>query len=416
MTSKSLKRARQRSDSNSVTTTPPPLMRRVRSRGASVAVVVALVATVLVAGASSAQAGATSPPASAPGSFHPIRPTRLLDTRKSLPCVGSSGGGRTVQVTTAPGALTPVPTDAAAVALNVTVVGAKSSGYLTVYPADVSQPTTSNLNFVTNQTVANAVTVKLSAAGSIKLFGSGTSCPHAVIDVAGWYAKGAPAAAGGFAPLTPVRLLDTRTAGQGPCITGARRLVVAGRGGVPADATSVTLNLTTLQASGPGYLTVYPDGAARPTVSTVNYLRQQTVPNAATVKLGASGAIQIYASGGCPQVLVDVAGAYASGTPIAEGGLTPVTPQRLLDTRSQGSCVANTRQLTITDLSGTPVPDGAGAVMVNVTVTRATSGGYVTVYPSDATLPKTSSVNFAKGQTIPNAVAVKLSSSGAISI
>ena len=74
--------------------------------------------------------------------------------------------------------------------------------------------------------------------------------------------------------LTPARLLDTAAVGQGPCVDGVRRLTVAGRGGVPADAAAVALNVTVDAATTPatGYLTVYPAGIPRPTASTVNQI------------------------------------------------------------------------------------------------------------------------------------------------
>src|SRR5260370_594482 len=43
---------------------------------------------------------------------------------------------------------------------------------------------------------------------------------------------------------------------------------------------------------------------------------------------------------------------------------------------------------------------------MNVTVTGATAGSYVTVYPDGQPRPGTSSLDFAKGETIPNLVIV----------
>src|SRR5690606_32922259 len=80
--------------------------------------------------------------ATTPGGFIGLTPARVLDSRDTT-CV--SRNGRTVVV--APNATAGVPADAAAVALNVTVVGPTAPGYLTVYPAGEARPTASNLNY-----------------------------------------------------------------------------------------------------------------------------------------------------------------------------------------------------------------------------------------------------------------------------
>ena len=68
-------------------------------------------------------------------------------------------------------------------------------------------------------------------------------------------------------PVGPSRLLDTRTGlgAAGPVGAGKSiKLQVAGRGGVPAGASAVALNVTATQPSGSGYLTVYPSGGSLP--------------------------------------------------------------------------------------------------------------------------------------------------------
>ena len=55
------------------------------------------------------------------------------------------------------------------------------------------------------------------------------------------------------------------------------------------------------------------------------------------------------------------------------------------------------------------VPSSAIAVTGNLTVTRATSAGYVSVGPTIAALPKTSTLNVAAGANMANGVTVALS-------
>ncbi len=59
--------------------------------------------------------------------------------------------------------------------------------------------------------------------------------------------------------------------------------------------------------------------------------------------------------------------------------------------------------------AGVP-PNGAGAVVLNVTATQPTTSGFVTVFPDDlCQVPFASNVNFGAGQTVPNQVVSRLS-------
>lgn len=103
------------------------------------------------------------------------------------------------------------------------------------------------------------------------------------------------------------------------------------------------------------------------------------------------------------------------------------TPARILDTRDgvdlglSGPLVDGSSQtLQVTGMiststgDATVVPAGATAVLLNVTSTQSTSGGFISVRPGDATGdPETSNVNFAAGVNTANAVTVALPTTGA---
>ena len=59
---------------------------------------------------------------------------------------------------------------------------------------------------------------------------------------------------------------------------------------------------------------------------------------------------------------------------------------------------------------------GVSAVVLNATVTEPTSGSYLTLYPSGASLPFASNLNFSGGQTIPNLVTVKVGADGKVNV
>ena len=58
------------------------------------------------------------------------------------------------------------------------------------------------------------------------------------------------------------------------------------------------------------------------------------------------------------------------------------------------------------------VPASARALSLNATVTASLSGGNVVLYPGDAAIPPTSSVNFAAGQIRANNSIISLSRDG----
>ena len=74
--------------------------------------------------------------------------------------------------------------------LNLTAVATTSAGYFTMFPGGTSRPTASSINFPKGWTGANMVTVPVGADGTIALYNYGGAA-HAVIDVLGWYWKGA---------------------------------------------------------------------------------------------------------------------------------------------------------------------------------------------------------------------------------
>jgi len=254
-----------------------------------------------------------SPPAA--GLYNGIVPNRILDTRiglgsaKAQLCAGQTV---TVQVS----GTTNVPSSGVgAVVLNVTATNTVvAPSAVTVWPAGATQPGTSNLNFVPGQTVPNRVIVKLGTGGAVNFYDQ-FGHTDVIADVVGWFTDGSVALGGSrFVGVTPARLLDTRLSSSlGPAATLV--LPVAGHGGVPSmgagvPPTAVVLNVTVTNPSTASYLTIWPDGAVRPTTSDLNFVRGLTVPNLVVVKLGTGGSIDIFNGYGTTDVVVDVVGWY----------------------------------------------------------------------------------------------------------
>ncbi len=241
----------------------------------------------------------------------PVSPFRLLDTRsgRGAPATRLAAGQTlNVQVTGVTGSGVPA-TGVGAVALNVTVTGPSSAGWMTVWPAGEARPNASNLNYAAGQTVPNLVITKVGAGGKVSITNS-TGATHVIADVVGYFAAGGT---GQYTPLTPARVLDTRSGIGAPKAlvgTGGIALAVAGVGGVPASgATSAVLNVTVVGPTANGWVTVWPSGESKPNASSLNYVTNQTIANAVLAKLGTDGKVRLSASG-ATNLLADVVGYF----------------------------------------------------------------------------------------------------------
>jgi Chaperone of endosialidase len=132
-----------------------------------------------------------------------------------------------------------------------------------------------------------------------------------------------------FVGLNPCRLIDTRgngfTGAYGPpALTQGvpRTFVLIGHCGISPTAEAVSLNVTVTNTQGPGFITIYPAGAAQPTVSTLNYVAGQTIANAAIVPLGDGGAITVIAGVSGTDLVIDTNGEYHPGVVTGLNGLT----------------------------------------------------------------------------------------------
>jgi hypothetical protein len=229
----------------------------------------------------------------------------------------------------------------------------------------------------------------------------------------------------GYTPVTPTRWVDTRATGKiGP--GGKLNVTIAGtsNGGVtiPADATGVVMNVTATQADGvESFITVYPTATgtnAPPGSSNLNFRAGVDIPNSVMVKLGDSGRITVYNDVGNVNVLIDVVGYFRA---TSGDRLNSTPPSRVLDTRNAiGSTrtpigEGESRSVQITGAGG--VPAGASAVVLNITASEGTRGGYLSVYPGNLTaVPNTSNLNFLPGQTIANLAIVPLAPDGTIKV
>ena len=246
--------------------------------------------------------------------YHPMTPARLLDTRdgNGLPTALSANTPTTFQVTGRGG----IPANAKAVTGNVTVVNSTFSWAVYLGPDPSASPPTSTINFNKGEIRANNVTVVLSATGSLSatFMSFNGNRTDLVLDVTGYYTADSTGAK--YVPLTPARLLDTRS-GNGLSGTFAantpRTLQVTGRGGVPSNAIAVTGNVTVVNPSSSWAVFVGSVPTPNPSTSTVNFLGGDLKSNGLTVGLGASGDIYptyMSLAGNTTDLVFDVTGYF----------------------------------------------------------------------------------------------------------
>ncbi|MBZ5521076.1 MAG: DUF11 domain-containing protein [Acidobacteriia bacterium] len=223
-------------------------------------------------------------PASDPASlaFYPVAPCRLVDTRLAN---GPLGGPALVGAATRSFPILSsscnIPATAKAYSLNYTSVPNGALGFLTTWPAGQTQPLVSTLNATTGTVTANAAIVPAGTNGDISVFVTNNS--NLIIDIDGYFAPPGPGGLSLF-PLTPCRVLDTRNPQGTPPFSGSldQNAVAAGCA-VPPSAQAFVLNATVVPSSSLGFLTLWPQGAAQPLVSTLNALDSAITSNLAIV-------------------------------------------------------------------------------------------------------------------------------------
>ena len=248
---------------------------------------------------------------------------------------------------------------------------------------------TVNLSNATNATISDAQGV-----GTI-LNDDGTSPAISINDVTVTEGNAGP---------TPATFTVTMSAASGQTVT-VDYATANGTATAPADYTSATGTVT------------FAPGA---TTQTVNILVQgdtvDEVNETFTVNLSNPNNATISDAQGL--------GTITDDDPTLKR-YTTLTPARIFDTRDgTGDCTPgclgplgeeSTRSVQVTGQDGVP-PSGVSAVVINVTVSGPTQSSFLTVYPSDASQPNVSNLNFTPGQTVPNLVKVKLGADGRVKV
>lgn len=291
--------------------------------------------------------------------------------------------------------------DVVAVALNLTSVRGRDTGYVSAYPCEEEPQRTSNLNHLRDEVIAAAAIVRLGPSGDVCVYNQ--QAGHVVIDVFGRFGDDAD-----LLGVESLRALDTRL-GQ-PLLASTERPVEV----VDADLSSngerpvVLLNLTVVQPGASGYATVHTCADGPGETSNVNFAESETTPNLVVARPDVDGEICVTATQRT-HLLVDVLAVAGSESTIAT-----TTPTRLMDTRASDAARAD--GAVVIDIPPADDSAVAGGIVGNLTITGASAAGYATVYPCADERPDTSNINFAERQAVANAVVVEPDSDGRICV
>ncbi|HRD99916.1 MAG TPA: hypothetical protein PLV68_01385, partial [Ilumatobacteraceae bacterium] len=214
-----------------------------------------------------------------------------------------------------------VPADAKAVAVNLTVTTPRSPGFLTAWACGEPMPPTSNLNFMSDQTVAVSAVVNVGTGGQICIFNSTDT--QVIVDVQGYFGPDSD-----YVTVAPSRVIDTRDDGGVHAAGEPLAVRVTGVADVPDDAAAVAVTVTVADNTAPGWVLSYPCDEPQTTpIALVNYIQYTATPSFALVKPGADGTICLRSLTPA-NLIVDVFGYLPAGSSVSV-----MAPTRLLDTR-----------------------------------------------------------------------------------
>lgn len=371
-------------------------------------------------------------PSASGGQLHTVRPVRVLNTRTGVGGIhGRIRGGSVVTVQVAGRGDIPLRGVDAVIA-NLIISAPTRSGHVTLFPPGQAQPDVWSLSFGARRAVAGLALVQVGTDGQISLFLT-EGAAHVTIDVSGWVStrSAVRGSAGFLGTQVPERILDTRIrlGGRAPRARRTINVEVRGRGGVPlSGASAVVLNVTVTEASRSGYVTVWPSGRPRPRTPTLQVSARRTVSNRVVVPLGTGGEISIFnGTRGRVEFVADVNGVLSGRGhhDVAMAGVTPLTPTRLLDTRSglggvNGPVGADAPVLVpIAGRGGVPPVASSipvTAVLATVTILTPTAHGSLTVYPTGIDRPAAADLPFRRDRTASNLVVARLGPDGSLAL
>ncbi|CAN5660718.1 hypothetical protein BH10ACT1_BH10ACT1_25650 [soil metagenome] len=252
-------------------------------------------------------------------------------------------------------------------------------------------------------------------------------------------------AASVYVPITPCRIIDTRSNSGGPLRPGTQRsfqvsgssprfAAQGGRSGgcgVPAGATAVEASVSAVAPTGVGYFRAWPTGAAPPNATFLNYSTGKGTTNTGSIALAAAGVrdVTILNAGARSHYVVDLQGYYVDPVafPLDPGSVyEAITPCRVVDTRAPSSSALGPNAQRGFQVGGTgsqfaaqggkaggcAIPEGATAVEASVTAVGPTATGFFRAWPTGVSAPNATFLNYSQGRSSTNTGSIALQVAG----
>jgi hypothetical protein len=140
------------------------------------------------------------------------------------------------------------------------------------------------LNFAAGQTTSNLVLAQPGANSQTCIYSSVST--HLIVDINGTHA-------GAYAPVSPSRVLDSRSGVGG--LSGKLGAGSVTQLVLPAGSASA-LNVAVTEPTAAGWITVWPCGQTRPVAANLNFAAGQTTSNLVLAQPGANSQTCIYSS------------------------------------------------------------------------------------------------------------------------
>ena len=252
--------------------------------------------------------------------YHPLTAAyRALDTATSTAnTTGLSGTGPvaagksfTLQIT----GVDAIPTNATAVAINLTSFTNSGLGIIEAYQTGITEPTDTSLTYDGGQIASLAADVSIGTGGTITISNS-TSSTDIIGDISGYFTTNETGEV--YHTTTPTRIVDTRIGVGGT--TGA--LAANGTYTIPTTAIdeitttphpTLAVMLTATVGTANGVFVAYPGGATMPGTSNLNWSTGQNIANLALIPVGTTGTIAVTNDdSGTVQLVADCSGYFAN--------------------------------------------------------------------------------------------------------
>ncbi len=195
---------------------------------------------------------------------------------------------------------------------------------------------------------------------------------------------------------------------------------------VPATASAVALNVTSVNTSGDGYVTVWPCETERRVTANLNMYRGKIIGNNVIASIDSAGEICLWSSVGT-DLVVDVTGWFDDS-----GSTSPyesVSPQRIVDSREGYGAPQRKlspgvplvidvvgRTATRSDGSTATVPDGVSSIVINLAAVNAVGPGFFTVWPCAVDRAVTASLNYRVGSAVSNGFLAAVDDNGQVCV